>query len=603
MLAWSAPSWAKNMEAAGHHESAALEQAYGSDPPPDIPEVEETLRPPQLSKPGKSAVAVRPAATANSAQMMEALRTVAAPEIPCADRTVSWTRRCDEAGYPGDYTGAIRGETRIVCAAGEARETWLNNICAPRAVEAAQQDEDLRSVFDDADSPVPGVRCGQAAGVAAASAPAAALCAQGTPGAVTGRGPWRWVCADASGQDKVVCRAPAAVPAACGTAQQRSFSAAPRRELCKQGFASAATGSGPWAWTCDSGVGGTQVACVAQRARGDDIVPAAAVKKTAQAKAVRKPAKKAKPPRRKKSARIEIWYDVLKAENPQRLIEEAVGLSGQDEKPTETVNPVAAVAPVARPQPKIKAKPQTQTAMQAAPAIKAQPHPQSQAVMRSAPEVPVLGVLFARDLAKPEEPLRAGKIAAAANAPLLPLPSRADYLVTPQLSASALPLLSMHDAAPPIAAALQVPKLGAPLPPSHDPAPGVSRYVPAPPIRASSIVRPRPGVIQAADAEPVSFDFENGSDLIDEKAQRIIAIWGRRLADNAEAGMTVTAYADLKTSDGSDARAARRLSLARALAVRDLLLAAGAESGQVKIRALGANIQGGDPDRVDLSNQ
>jgi outer membrane protein OmpA-like peptidoglycan-associated protein len=58
----------------------------------------------------------------------------------------------------------------------------------------------------------------------------------------------------------------------------------------------------------------------------------------------------------------------------------------------------------------------------------------------------------------------------------------------------------------------------------------------------------------------------------------------------------------LVMTDSTDARAARRLSLARAMTVRDALLLGGASSEQIKMRALGANVPSGDADRVDLSD-
>ena len=58
--------------------------------------------------------------------------------------------------------------------------------------------------------------------------------------------------------------------------------------------------------------------------------------------------------------------------------------------------------------------------------------------------------------------------------------------------------------------------------------------------------------------------------------------------------ITLTAYAD--TANNTSAREARRLSLSRALTIRDYLTAKGISSGRIDVRALGANVPSGDPE-------
>jgi outer membrane protein OmpA-like peptidoglycan-associated protein len=67
----------------------------------------------------------------------------------------------------------------------------------------------------------------------------------------------------------------------------------------------------------------------------------------------------------------------------------------------------------------------------------------------------------------------------------------------------------------------------------------------------------------------------------------------------APASVTVSAYAPGSPEDPS---VARRLSLARALAARGVLIAEGIASPRIIVRALGASppIADGPPDRVDL---
>ena len=49
----------------------------------------------------------------------------------------------------------------------------------------------------------------------------------------------------------------------CGSANGGTFTSAPTSNLCSQGTASAVTGSGPWTWICEGTNGGTNVSCQA----------------------------------------------------------------------------------------------------------------------------------------------------------------------------------------------------------------------------------------------------------------------------------------------------------------------------------------------------
>ena len=62
--------------------------------------------------------------------------------------------------------------------------------------------------------------------------------------------------------------------------------------------------------------------------------------------------------------------------------------------------------------------------------------------------------------------------------------------------------------------------------------------------------------------------------------------------------ITVLAYA---TSKADDLSTARRLSLARGMAIRSILMENGIASDQIYVRALGRPASGGPEDRVDLT--
>jgi len=130
---------------------------------------------------------------------------------------------------------------------------------------------------------------------------------------------------------------------------------------------------------------------------------------------------------------------------------------------------------------------------------------------------------------------------------------------------------------------------------------GVTDYIPATPIRSNAILQPvSAGYGTVIEASLASLKFEQGVDNLAESVLVRLELVGQKLAANRMAQVTIAAYAAM--TDSTDARAARRLSLARAMTVRDALLLGGASSEQIKMRALGANVPSGDADRVDLSD-
>jgi outer membrane protein OmpA-like peptidoglycan-associated protein len=125
-----------------------------------------------------------------------------------------------------------------------------------------------------------------------------------------------------------------------------------------------------------------------------------------------------------------------------------------------------------------------------------------------------------------------------------------------------------------------------PAPPPNPPAP------PAPPIA--------PGAATTAAATPAGLrlTFASGqSDLSPGSADSI-----KQLVQAAPPGdattFNVLAYA---SGDPDDPSVARRLSLARAIAVRAALMTDGVPSSRVYLRALGSEPGKGPADRVDLS--
>ncbi|MBP7252078.1 MAG: hypothetical protein KBA75_01185 [Alphaproteobacteria bacterium] len=175
-------------------------------------------------------------------------------------------------------------------------------------------------------------------------------------------------------------------------------------------------------------------------------------------------------------------------------------------------------------------------------------------------------------------------------------------LVTPQLVTPSLTTTTTvtTQSAPLATAALATPRLDLALR-SNRPEPGSIDYAPAAPIRAAATLNPsNVGSAVIVPSELSTLAFGVGKDAPEEAIMAQLESFGQKLAVNRLARVTVTAYASM--GDGVDARAARKLSLARAMVVRDALMMGGATSDQIRTRALGANVAVGTPERVDLTD-
>ena len=271
-----------------------------------------------------AAAAIAPAAPAAVAQQQPAAPapTVAVPKTEkvmegCVPQTTSWTKSCVEAGYPENYVGQIRGETRTTCPAGNLQDVWVSNGCVPpeNSSEASAGPATLTSASPTAASsasapaaaPVAAVEsseptrlapepvsttaeidanCGSSNGLAVTIRPRNGLCAAGSASSVSGNGPWTWNCNGANGGMTVSCAAPVATvstsapapvaaaasapamvseDAQCGSSNGVSATSAPKSDLCLKGTASRVNGSGPWTWACSGTNGGAAMSCSAPK--------------------------------------------------------------------------------------------------------------------------------------------------------------------------------------------------------------------------------------------------------------------------------------------------------------------------------------------------
>ena len=136
---------------------------------------------------------------------------------------------------------------------------------------------------------------------------------------------------------------------------------------------------------------------------------------------------------------------------------------------------------------------------------------------------------------------------------------------------------------------------GAPPPPSLPPEPD-------PPAKAET-----PAETQTAALPPAGetagpqgskrLIFAEGTADLDEAAKQVLRAAAETLKTDQNARVQLLAYA---SSDDDSASRARRLSLSRALAVRQFLIKEGIRSTRMDVRALGNKFEDGPADRVDI---
>lgn len=240
-------------------------------------------------------------------------------------------------------------------------------------------------------------------------------------------------------------------------------------------------------------------------------------------------------------------------------------------------------------------------ALDALPATRpAAPAPPRHVVRRPAPtearRKPVARAATAA--AKPAAP----KPVVAAVHPAAPPPAATPTVAKP---AAAKPASAAAPVAPSAASA---PKQTAAAAPAAMPLPSMNAAPPPvaqlTPIRPNTATPAKPPQQHANKAAAVSnglkVSFPPGkADLSPDGAAAI-----KRLVasahTSADTTYNVVAYA---AGTAGDPSVARRLSLSRALAVRGALMADGVNSARIYVRAMGANVPSGPPDRVDVTLQ
>ena len=177
-----------------------------------------------------------------------------------------------------------------------------------------------------------------------------------------------------------------------------------------------------------------------------------------------------------------------------------------------------------------------------------------------------------------------------------PPPPPAPTMPDAPIAAPVIPPAAPAPAVEAPAAPLPLMPLAPPGPPLIPPAISVPTR-PAPPPPVIEIVAGAPGGAARTD-EGWRITFGPGLSALSPATAQVLRDVGRSLP--AQASIIIAAFAPGSPEDPS---VARRLSLARALATRGVLIAEGVASPRIVVRALGASppIADGPPDRADLA--
>ncbi|NTU76510.1 MAG: OmpA family protein [Alphaproteobacteria bacterium] len=403
--------------------------------------------------------------------------------------------------------------------------------------------------------------CGAASNALAVTTPSAQLCDSGVPSSVYGEGPWTWTCSGLNGGIASTCSSAKGMPKAppppgdvvngiCGASNGVAASRKPVENLCTSGTVTPISGSGPWNWSCLGGNGGMTVSCTAPLMPPDPIVGACG------------------------TANGVSTLTAPKGGLCSAGISSAVSGKGPWTWSCSGTNGGGAVSCVA---------PMTGKGGGPLPSM-VTPSAQS-SDEAPAPLAAPSGLVTPRLPTGPLKPLSKGEV--------------------PKITPSKpLEILSEASAAPPIPALQETDQ----IPVTSPELPQGTKSLTPPSMRrlsgASSETQPSltdaaaiAGGKLALDPDISILNFSRGSEKIEKSAIQSLDKLASLMQTHGASRILLVAYAD---NSNITPREARRLSLARALAVRDYLVGKGITSDRVSVRALGANVPSGDMDRVDI---
>jgi outer membrane protein OmpA-like peptidoglycan-associated protein len=466
--------------------------------------------------------------------------------------------------------------------------------------------------------------CGVTNGTAQKAAPTSGLCNAGTPTAVQGDGPWLWSCVGTGGGASISCsaasQAQARIDGACGTAANGPTPSAPKANLCDSGVASTVYGDGPWTWTCSGLNGGIASSCSTQK-NMPPAPPAPGPPVNGLCGSSNGVAMLAQPEDDLCSAGT---VTAVSGNGPWNwnCIGENGGMTVSCTAPLQPPAPITGSCGGANGVPTLTTPKSGLCSAGISSAVSGHgPWTWSCSGTNGGGAVgcvaPMAGTGAGASGLPSLTAAPSGEPTSPQAAPQVPVTS--GHLVTPSLPKGTLPPLETGtmpqltpskafdrppepSAAPPVPAPDQgtlVPGGAPDLPPGTQP-------LQPPPVREA--LKPSPALEEnkdnaiqgnrfALDEDVSAISFERGSENIGPSETQQLDKLAAILQAHPGLRITLTAYASVSDSTP---REARRLSLSRALTVRDYLTAKGISSSRIDVRALGANVASGDPDRVDV---
>lgn len=450
--------------------------------------------------------------------------------------------------------------------------------------------------------------CGTSNGATLRSVPTTGLCSSGTATPIQGTGPWLWTCVGSGSGASSSCSATALsqtrVDGACGASANTPLTSTPSTNLCDGGVASAVYGEGPWTWTCSGLNGGVAASC-------------ATSKSTPPAPPPPGPAVNGLCGSSNGLAMVVQPMDNLcSAGTPTAVsgngpwnwncIGENSGMTVSCTAPLQPPAPISGICGAANGVPTLTTPRAGLCNAGISSAVSGKgPWTWSCSGVNGGSAVGCVAPLAGNDVGSlPSMTTQTSTVEAPppASEPVAKVTKKG--LVTPRLpSASSLPPIKTGGlpAASQTSTDMTVPAEPPQLPPeteSVSPPPVRDMIQPAPALVSDTEGNVLPGNHFVLDDELTTIPFANGSDNYDTDSKETLDKLVGVLKKNGSVRITLTAYAD---SGGKvTPREARRLSLSRALAIRDYLSSKGISSGRIDVRALGANVPSGEPDRVDI---
>lgn len=442
-------------------------------------------------------------------------------------------------------------------------------------------------------------QCGSSNGSVQMSAPKTGLCAAGKPTALQGKGPWVWSCVGSGGGASISCSAAAQqqarVDGNCGQAANVATATTPAANLCESGVASSVYGEGPWTWTCSGLNGGVAASCSANK-NAPPAPPAPGPVLNGLCGAANGVAMANQPLENLCSTGTPSSISGSGPWNWNCLGENG-GMTVSCTAPLLPPSPISGVCGAANGVPTLTTPKAGLCNAGISSAVNGHgPWTWSCSGVNGGSAVGCVAPMAGIDGGPLPSITTPGKTAAAAPATT----AGKKGLVTPRLTSQELPPLKSGDLPP-------IPSQDVDVPPEPPALPDDAQGVPPPPVRdmiqpapalridGESSVMPGNHFVLATDVSSVP--FVRGSDNFDTKVAATLDKLADILHKNGGVRITLTAYAD---NTGSTPREARRLSLSRALAIRDYLTSKGVSSARIDVRALGANVPSGEPDRVDI---